>query len=75
MQNKFRPEETKHAVRVSQGLLALCAALTIMLVASLACGSSEGTTSENDGSGDSKPSARFDLSGMDAATTEAEAAP
>ena len=72
MQNNFRPEETKHAVRISPGLLVLCAALAIMLVAAVACSSSEGTTPETKDSDALKSSLGFDLSGMDAATTHAE---
>ncbi|MCH8910410.1 MAG: hypothetical protein IH867_06700 [Chloroflexi bacterium] len=72
MQNKFRPEETKHAVRISPGLLVLCGALAIMLVAAVACSSSEGTTAETKDSDAPESSLGFDLSDMDAATTEAE---
>lgn len=44
MRGNFRSKTTKRAVRISPGLLTLCAALAIMLVASFACGSSEGDT-------------------------------
>ncbi len=72
MPDKSRSNKTKRAVRVSPGLLTLCAALAIMLVVSFACGSSEGGKTGTEGSDVPNPSEKFDLSGMDAATTEAE---
>ncbi len=77
MPDNSRSKRTKRAVRISPGLLTLCAALAVLLSVSFACGSSEGGTAgvEDPGAGDtgaSNPDNRFDLSGMDAATTEAE---
>ena len=70
-----RSNKTKRIVRVSPGLLTLCAALAIMLVTSFACGSAE-STSENatvatEDSGVQNHSNAFDMSGIEDATPEA----
>ena len=65
-------EQIVSAIRVPPGPLAICTCLTIMLVTAFACGSDEAPTALTEELDIPNPSNRFDLSDMDAATTEAE---